>query len=752
MIYTSNIGFPRIGERRELKKIVESYWKNEISSEELLKNINDIKKYNYLIQKEKGIDIIPSNDFSLYDHVLDQSIMLRHIPERYLQFGKPDSLEVYFAMARGKGYIQALEMTKWFDTNYHYIVPEIPDGGSIKSDGGRINGNRPLKEYLWAKNELRLETKPTIIGLYTYLKLCKIKDEKIFKQRLASISDSYKQILNELSKEKVKYIQIEEPALVLAEDPSIVGLTGEIYSEIAKEKSGSKWILATYFEDVSEYFSTVANFPFDYIGLDLIRSEKNLEILKTRSLPESKRFALGIVDGRNVWKSDIQKILNTLKVLDKEGLLEEAIIQPSCSLLHLPYSTKHEKSMPKEIQESLAFSVEKLEELSTIKKLFLSGKDAPEKKIKSHPRNKRVIDRSNLIKESDFERSKPFAERKVIQSRRLNLPKLPTTTIGSFPQTERLRRTRALWKGKKISGQEYSRFINEEITAVLELQEEIGLDVLVHGEFERTDMVEFFGEKLNGFLFTKNGWVQSYGTRCVKPPLIYSDVERPKAMTVDKITFAQSKTTKPVKGMLTGPVTILNWSFPRIDITREQVAYQIALALRDEVGDLEKNGIKIIQIDEPAIREGLPLKVNKREEYLRWAVRAFKLCSSGVKDETQIHTHMCYSDFNEIIRAIYDMDADVISIENARSSDEILSVFKEFNYDHFIGPGVYDVHSPRVPSVLELKDKIKKIGNHIRKELLWINPDCGLKTRDYPEVKESLKNMVEAAMEIRKTL
>lgn len=748
MVITSTIGFPRIGPKRELKKAVESLWKGDINEEELLLRSDDIRLTNYRIQKEKGIDLIPSWDCSLYDKVLDHSVLFGQIPERYLKFGEPTSTEVYFAMARGKEASPPLEMTKWFDTNYHYIVPEL-------TSSFELTENLPLREYLFAKSE-GIDTKPVLLGPYTFLKLAKLADEEVFKQKLYELLPLYKKILKELDENGAGFIQIEEPALIYGEDSDLVQTCTDLYKKLSSVKSSSKWILQTYFEHIDEHFRTVTTWPFDYIGLDFVRGIENLDSLKRYSLPKDKRLALGIIDGRNVWKSDLKKTVKILAEVKDQGYLNDAIVQPSCSLMHIPYSLKKEKFLSKELKGLLSFAEERLDELAILKKTLLNDLKLPSNyrapDLSSFSTITKTRERIKNIKEHDFQRNKPFPERACLQQRKLNLPLLPTTTIGSFPQTDELRKVRVKWKTKKITPNEYKEYIHKEIIKVIELQEEIGLDVLVHGEFERTDMVEFFGQKLNGFFFTKSGWVQSYGSRCVKPPIIYGDVERTAPMTVEKITFAQSRTTKPVKGMLTGPVTIINWSFPREDIKREEIAFQIALALRDETLDLEKSGISIIQIDEPALREGLPIKKDRQQEYLDWAVRSFRLCSSGVKDDTQIHTHMCYSDFNEIIRTIYDLDADVISIENARSSDELLSVFKDFNYDHYIGPGVWDVHSPTVPLAEEIEDKIKKVSNHIKKELLWINPDCGLKTRDYPETIESLKNMVRAAQKLREEL
>jgi 5-methyltetrahydropteroyltriglutamate--homocysteine methyltransferase len=746
MIQTSIIGFPRIGEKRDLKKAIESFWAGEIDEASLIKSAEKIKEKNYNLQIEHGIDIIPSNDFSLYDGVLDLSVMLGQVPKRYLEHGPANSIQTYFAMARGKGSTPPLEMTKWFDTNYHYTVPELT--GSFE-----LIENRPLTEFKWAEKKLGIKTKPVLLGFYTYLKLAKVKKESQFKEMLASLSKIYETILRELDEAGADYVQIDEPALVLGEDSEIVKFAGDLYREISKSKKNSEWILQTYYEDISEHFDEVLKWPFDYLGLDLVRGSKNLEHISKLTGASKKKLALGLVDGRNIWKNNISGSLKTLKHLESKGLLEEAIIQTSCSLSHVPYTVRNEKNIPAGLDGRLAFAVEKLDELSEIKQCHTKDKMPKQESagFSSVP-DPKTSSSLNDLKESDFKRPKPFAERIKMQQRVLNLPLLPTTTIGSFPQTEDLRKVRSDWKKGKMTDEDYKTFIQQEIVSILSLQEMIGLDVLVHGEFERTDMVEFFGEKLKGFHFTGSGWVQSYGSRCVRPPIIFDDVKRTKPMTVDEVAFAQTQTSKHVKGMLTGPVTIVNWSFPRIDIPKKDIAFQIALALREETKDLEKAGIRIIQIDEPAIREGLPLKKSDREDYLDWSVKAFRLASSGVKDETQIHTHMCYSDFNEMIRSIYEMDADVLSIENARSSDELLAVFKEFNYDHQIGPGVYDIHTERIPSASEIEDKIRKVLNHIRKELLWINPDCGLKTRKYPESTKSLHNMVEAARKIRQSL
>lgn len=752
MVLSSIIGFPRIGENRELKKAVEDFWKGAITEAELFKAANDIKIANYKEQMEAGIDLIPCNDFSFYDQMLDTAFMLGVIPERFVDESK-SPIQVYFDMARGTDEAYACEMTKWFDTNYHYIVPEIEGDFTLKE-------NIPLMEFKFAKKELNLITKPVIIGPFTFLKLSKTTR---FKENIIKLIPIYIQIIESLERAGAEYIQIDEPALVLDLTPEEIKLAVTALNAICKRKGAAKIILQTYFEDIRQVYKDLTTLPIDYLGIDLVRGKATLGSIKKHKLPKKIGLALGVVDGRNIWATDLKAALKTIKDASKLVDIENCIIQSSCSLQHLPYSLKHETRMNAEIKSWLAFAKERLHEIALICKMLKHGEKKYKKQLdnnarmlKNKAKSKQLLKnavrkRIKGLKPNMFKRS-DYQKRTIKQKHALKLNLLPTTTIGSFPQTPEVRKMRAAYKNGLATEKEYHEFINNKIEEVIKLQEEIGIDVLVHGEFERSDMVDFFGQQLEGMLITQNGWVQSYGSRCVRPPIIYGDILRPAPMTVRETVFAKSLTNKIVKGMLTGPVTILNWSFVRDDIPREQVAYQLALALRDETAELEQNGIKIIQIDEPAFREGLPLKKASQKKYLEWAVKAFKLSSCGVKDETQIHTHMCYAEFNNIIDYIHKMDADVISIENSRSGGALLGAFEKYKYNLGIGPGVYDIHSPRVVSKEEILSTLQKSLQVINKDLIWVNPDCGLKTRGYKETIPSLKNMVAATREMRETL
>ncbi len=751
----TTLGFPRIGRSRELKFLLESFWKKEIGREEFLKKVDALKKEHLQLQADLGVEVIPVGDFSLYDGVLDTAWMYGCAGKRFRFSPSADWLDKYFVYARGDARNPALEMTKWFDTNYHYIVPEV-DGEF------RLQYNWILDEFNKAKRWLKgrkVELKPVLIGPYTFLKLAKVDSEARLVEWMSALWPVFEEVVQSLVSAGARYIQIDEPALVYGTDKKAVKRLGEYYKDLnARYGKKAQFILQTYFESIEEHLSEVVKWGFAYLGLDMVRGrEANLKALSRTRLPEGLRLVLGVVDGRNVWRTDYSQVVTLLKRLAKKVDLKNSMLSPSCSLQFVPYTVEGEDLG--EIQPYLAFAIEKVKELVEIRKVWKGNtsilkanralfKRLEKEAFRNDPEVKR---RMKALRPSDFERGVPFAKRFALQKKILNLPLFPTTTIGSFPQTQEVRRMRRLYRSGQISELAYQVFIAEKIREVIKFQEDLGLDVLVHGEFERTDMVEFFGMKMKGFAFTKNGWVQSYGSRCVRPPIIYGDVSRPAPMTVNEIRYAQEQTERPVKGMLTGPVTILNWSFVRTDISRKEVAYQIALALRDEVLDLERAGIKAIQVDEPALREGLPLKARKRKAYLDWAVKSFRLATSGVRPETQIHTHMCYSDFNDIITAISDMDADVISIENARSRGELLDVFREYRYDKCIGPGVYDIHSKRVPPVEEILELLEEcLRRGIKKELLWVNPDCGLKTRDWPEVKRSLANMVEAARILRK--
>ena len=757
-IKTSAFGYPKIGPNRELKKVVESYWAGQISKEDLFKQTEEIQIQRLKTLKEAELDYIPSNDFSLYDFILDISTMLGVIPKR---FGNSYDLDTYFAMARGSKTAIACEMTKWFDTNYHYIVPEFENEFKLLK-------NRPLDSYKFAKEKLGIETKPVLVGPFTYIWLGKVpqkqegtlivhmvkaRESDKFKELVNSVSKVYNQILKELESNGVKAIQLDEPALVLDIDESDVEVLIEAYKNLTDGIKNLEIFVHTYYESLSNYENIVFNLPVQGIGLDFTINDENFENLKKYGFPKDKKLIAGIVSGRDPWKIDFAKTVDfvnqILKFVDEDRL----ILSNSSPLFHLPVSLEPEKGhLDERLIELLSFANERLDELKTLKKIFNEGLPIPKQNLQAlrdEFKDEEVRKKIAQIDEKNIGRKESFKERYVKQISLLGLPKFPTTTIGSFPQTKEVRKARADFTSGKISQDDYENFIKNQIKNAIEIQENLGLDVFVHGEFERSDMVEFFGQKMKGFAFTKNGWVQSYGTRCVRPPIIYGDVSRPEPMTVKEITYAQSLTSKPVKGMLTGPVTILNWSFYRKDIPKKEIAYQIALALSEEVLDLERAGIKIIQIDEPAFREGLPLKKSKQKEYLEWAVNAFKLTNEKVKPETQIQTHMCYSEFNEIIEYIYAMDSDVILIEASRSKGEILDAFEKFNYDHGIGPGVYDIHSPRIPSVEEMLEIAERSVKLIDKNLNWINPDCGLKTRNWEEVIPSLQNMVQVARIMR---
>lgn len=757
-IKTSAFGYPKIGPNRELKKVVESYWAGQISKDDLFKQTEEIQLQRLKILKDAELDYIPSNDFSLYDFILDISTMLGVIPKR---FGESYDLDTYFAMARGSKTAIACEMTKWFDTNYHYIVPEFENEFKLLK-------NRPLDSYKFAKEKLGIETKPVLVGPFTYIWLGKVpqkqegtliihmvkaRESDKFKELVISVSKVYNQILKELESNGVKAIQLDEPALVLDIDESDVEVLIEAYKNLTDGIKNLEIFVHTYYESLSNYESIVFNLPVQGIGLDLTINDENFENLKKYGFPKDKKLIAGVVSGRDPWKIDFAKTVDfinqILKFVDEDRL----ILSNSSPLFHLPVSLEPEKGhLDERLISLLSFANERLEELKTLKKIFNEGSPVPKQNLQAlrdEFKDEEVRKKIAQIDEKNIGRKESFKERYAKQISLLGLPKFPTTTIGSFPQTKEVRKARADFTSGKISPDDYENFIKSQIKNAIEIQEKLGLDVFVHGEFERSDMVEFFGQKMKGFAFTKNGWVQSYGTRCVRPPIIYGDISRPEPMTVKEITYAQSLTSKPVKGMLTGPVTILNWSFYRKDIPKKEIAYQIALALSEEVLDLEKAGIKIIQIDEPAFREGLPLKKSKQKEYLEWAVNAFKLTNEKVKPETQIQTHMCYSEFNEIIEYIYAMDSDVILIEASRSKGEILDAFEKFNYDHGIGPGVYDIHSPRIPSVEEMLEIAERSVKLIDKNLIWVNPDCGLKTRNWEEVIPSLQNMVQVARIMR---
>jgi 5-methyltetrahydropteroyltriglutamate--homocysteine methyltransferase len=754
MLKTAVLGYPRIGDDRELKKATEAYWKGEISQEALLEAGRGIRKKNWLLQKEAGIDVIPSNDFSFYDQVLDMTALLGAVPERYAWDGEVVGLDAYFTMARG-GKVPAMEMTKWFDTNYHYIVPEFHKHQSFE-----VSSDKPFAEFKEAL-ALGIKTRPVLVGPVTFLKLGKSKEPKFSAFKLLDpLLKAYVDVLKDLQTLGAECVQIDEPVLALDLSAEAKAAFKKAYAVFAKEVPGLSVMLTTYFGPLNGNLKLAASLPVAGLHVDLVRAPEELSAV-SRALPKDRILSLGVIDGRNIWKSDLAKIIGMLKPVIKKRGGDRCLVASSCSLLHTPLDLRNETKLDAELMRWLAFAKQKLSEIAVVAKALSGGERSVaaelrqnQADVQSHRKSPRVhkkavAQRLRAVKPKDTARRSPFRVRQKIQQERLGLPLFPTTTIGSFPQTAEVRQARAQFKKGALSAEQYNDFLRDKTRDAVRRQNEIGLDVLVHGEFERNDMVEYFGEQLEGFAFTKSGWVQSYGSRYVKPPVIYGDVARPKPMTVEWSRYAQSQTKKWMKGMLTGPITILQWSFVRDDQPRSQTARQIALAIRDEVRDLEKAGISIIQIDEPAIREGLPLRKKDWAKYLKWAVEAFKLSSCGVEDRTQIHTHMCYSEFNDIIRSIAAMDADVISIETSRSQMELLGAFAKFKYPNEIGPGVYDIHSPRVPAVNEMKLLLEKAARVIPRRNLWVNPDCGLKTRGWEETTAALKAMVEAARAMR---
>lgn len=755
MALTHNLGFPRIGARRELKHALEAYWHGNISGEQLQTTAAELRKQHWMLQRDIGIDLIPVGDFALYDQMLNMTALLGAVPARF-NVGKEEvGLDLYFAMARGTDNQPAMEMTKWFDTNYHYIVPEFNVHTKFC-----IASSQLFKEVAEAKM-LGIVPKVVLIGPLTYLYLGK-ETEPGFNRLdlLPNLLFVYRDILTRLTSLGVEWVQIDEPVLALDLDDA--WLCGLDQAYVALHGSGTKVLLTTYFEGVDDHADLLKKLPVNGLHIDLCRSPQQLDTFLA-DYPADKVLSLGIIDGRNVWRTDLEEALVILSKA-QSVLCERIWIAPSCSLLHCPVDLELETRMDADIKNWLAFSVQKLKEISILGcglnqgKRAISGmlaastkaRQARAQSLRIH--NPVVQKRLQTLPQDYSHRTKPFEKRQVLQRKRFQLPLLPTTTIGSFPQTAEIRQTRSAFKKGKLANLEYLEAMRKEIQLVIKKQEEIGLDVLVHGEAERNDMVEYFGEQLWGYAFTENGWVQSYGSRCVKPPILYGDIYRPEAMTVDWIRYAQSLTQKPVKGMLTGPITMLMWSFVRDDQPHSITALQLALVIRDEVADLERAGIGIIQIDEPAFREGLPLKQSDWNEYLRWATEAFRVSSSGVKDETQIHTHMCYSEFNDILPAIASMDADVITIETSRSRMELLDGFGQFKYSNEIGPGVYDIHSPRVPDSEEMLELLKKACLVINSQQLWVNPDCGLKTRGWPETVAALEKMVRAARLLRAKL
>ena len=752
---TSVIGFPRIGTLRQLKFAEEKYFRKEITADELEAIAKELRKTHWNMQKEAGIDYITSNDFSYYDIVLDTAVLFNIIPQRYSSLTLSES-DTYYAMARGyqgeSGDVKALAMKKWFNTNYHYIVPEVEDDTDI-----RLTGNKLFDEYKEAK-ELGIETKSVITGAYTLLKLCRFTGEKQISDYVEAVIKAYSDLLDKCSECGIGYIQFDEPSLVQDMDNEDIELFKTLYTQILSSKKNCKVLLQTYFGDVRDIYIELIKMDFDGIGLDFIEGRQTAALVEEYGFPQEKTLFAGLINGKNIWKNNYARTLSVLDTLKAKNI--DVVLSTSCSLLHVPYTLENETKLSPDIAAHFAFAKEKLEEAAQLKKLadcddykndeaFLKNQKLFNEKRDCD--NNEVKKRLSNITENDYVRLPKRTVRQKLQKEALGIVKFPTTTIGSFPQTKDVKHNRSAYRKGEISREEYIEFNRRKIAECVKWQEEIGLDVLVHGEYERNDMVEYFGESLGGFVFTEKAWVQSYGTRCVKPPIIWGDVYRKKPITVEWSVYAQSLTDKVMKGMLTGPVTILNWSFPREDISISESISQIALAIRDEVLDLEENGIKMIQIDEAALREKLPLrKSDWYSQYLDFAIPAFRLTHSAVKPETQIHTHMCYSEFTDIIPAIDDMDADVITFEASRSDLQILDALKANNFETEAGPGVYDIHSPRVPSVEELVNVLDIMLTKIDKEKLWVNPDCGLKTRGVEETDAALRNMVEAAKIIRK--
>ena len=785
------IGFPRIGEKRELKFATEKYWRGEMEESELRAVVRQQRAAQWLRQQEAGEEWIPSNDYSLYDGMLDTSFMLNAIPARYEALGLSE-LDTYYAMARGyqgeKGDVRAFAMKKWFNTNYHYMVPELEKGMDLT-----LHADRFLEGFAQAKT-LGIVTKPVVIGPFTFLQLAKLAEDAPVHmtsdgsdpnaaegcaacgcagpdpaQRgtvgkaafVPALQKAYRQLLQEAAAAGAEWVQIDEPYLVQDLSEEEVSLFCDLYREILAEKAGVKVLLQTYFGDVRDCYGVLTELPFDGIGLDFVEGGRTAALIAENGFPQDKVLFAGLINGKNIWRCDYAKVLEDLRSCRESGA--QVVLSTSCSLLHVPYTVENETQLPDEVKRHFSFAFEKLEEMRQLCRLFDLGEAA--RQDPDWISNQKLFEHSDLrthvgvqaavagLTEADFTRTMPRKERQALQRERLGLPLLPTTTIGSFPQTKEVKANRSRWRKGEISEEEYRENVKAFIRDCIALQEDIGLDVLVHGEFERNDMVEFFGENLEGFVFTRSAWVQSYGTRGVKPPIVFGDIRRRRSITTEWIAYAQSLTDKPVKGMLTGPVTILNWSFPREDISRKEQMLQIALVIRKEVLELEAAGIRIIQIDEAALREKLPLrKADWNSEYLDYAIPAFRLCHAKVQPQTQIHTHMCYSEFEDIIPAIDAMDADVITFEASRSKLTILDSLQENRFETEVGPGVYDIHSPRVPGVPEIKEALRRMMQKIPVENLWVNPDCGLKTRGPAETQASLRNLVQAAGELREEL
>jgi len=757
MAYATILGFPRMGINRELKTATEAFWKDRIPASELQQVAADLRAAHHATQKVAGLDFYPSNDFSFYDQVLDMSALLGVVPSRYGWTGGEVDQTVYFAMARGLQQagmdVPAAEMTKWFDTNYHYIVPEFEKGQKFK-----VSSRKPVEEYLEAKRQ-GYETRPVLIGPVSYLLLGKDYGGGHVLDHLDALLDAYIEILQQLETAGAQWVQLDEPYLVTDLEAPAREAYKTAYARL-RAATGVKLFVTTPFGSLGDNVQVATGLPIDALHIDLVRGSGQLDQVLA-ALPDTMILAMGVVSGRNIWRNNLEQSLVVLEQAAQKIGKNRIWVTPSCSLLHVPYDLDLEKAVNPTIRNWMAFAKQKLDEVAALAKGLNEGRESIAEALSASVQASEHRRTSSMIHERSVAerlleqplavagRATPFAERRKLQQEKLGLPLFPTTTIGSFPQTAEVRKARADYRTRMISAESYDAFVKEKVEACIRFQESIGLDVLVHGEFERNDMVEFFGEKLRGFVFTQYGWVQSYGTRGVKPPIIYGDVLRADPMTVDLASYAQKLTAKPVKGMLTGPVTILQWSFVRDDQPRSVTAHQLALALQDEVLDLESAGLRVIQIDEPAFREGMPLRKADQQAYFDWAVQSFRLASTGVKDETQIHTHMCYSDFNNIIDPIKRLDADVISIETSRSQMELLDAFVDYKYPNEIGPGVYDIHSPRVPSEDEIVRLIEKACERLEPWQIWVNPDCGLKTRDWPETRLSLSRLVVATKALR---
>jgi 5-methyltetrahydropteroyltriglutamate--homocysteine methyltransferase len=762
----SNVsGFPRIGPGRELKFATEGYWRGEVSEQELLEVGRRIRLDNWRLMQEAGIDLIPSNDFSLYDQVLDAICLVGAVPDRYEHGSGPVDLDTYFAMARGRQEsgvdVTAMEMTKWFDTNYHYIVPELGPQTTFS-----LSSRKPFDEHAEAMAEVGIDTVPALVGPVSFLLLSKPADgaPEAFDRlsQLEPLIEVYGEVLERLAEQGATWVQFDEPCFVEDRDERELDALRLAYEELAKVQERTRIVVKTYFDHAGDAYGVLRDLPVEGVGLDLHRGRKNVELIANQGGLTDQTLFAGIVDGRNVWISDLEHSLDLLEGLrDRVG---ELVVSTSCSLLHTPIDLDAETGIDDELRSWMAFAKQKVGEVVTLARGLGEGREAiaaeldandralEDRRTSHRTRNPGVRERVGALTDADTRRESSFDARAEAQRERLELPLFPTTTIGSYPQTAEIRKARAALRSGEIDESEYERRMKAEIERVIRFQEEIGLDVLVHGEPERNDMVQYFAEQMEGYAFTENAWVQSYGSRYVRPPVLFGDVNRPDPMTVEWTLYAQSLTGRPIKGMLTGPVTMLQWSFVRDDQPRAETCEQLALAIRDEVADLEQAGIGVIQVDEPAIREGLPLRRDRWDEYLRWAVYCFRVATSSVRDETQVHTHMCYSDFGDIMERIQEMDADVLLIEAARSRMQLLHDWERTGYDNEIGPGVYDIHSPRVPPANEMEDLLRAAAKVLPAERLWVNPDCGLKTRGWEEVDASLRNMVQAAKQMREEL